>query len=65
MFGGLIRVVKAFRPPQSSIDNYNLVWEYAECTKEEAKHERQKILDNFDELDLSYKLMADRIRGIK
>lgn len=52
---------KAWKPPQSSIDNYNLVWSYCECTKEEAKHEKKKILTNFDELDLSYKLMAEGI----
>ena len=55
-------MVKAFRPPQSSIDNFNTVWSYCECTKDEAKHEREKILANFDELDLSYLLMAERIR---
>ena len=55
-------MVKAFKPPQESIDAFNLVWEYSECTKEEAKYEKQKILANFDEMDLSYKLMADRIR---
>lgn len=55
-------MVKAFKPPQSSIDNYNLVWSYCECTKEEAKHEKEKILANFEELDLSYRLMADGIR---
>jgi len=54
--------MKAFKPPQSSIDNYNLVWEYCECTVEEAKYEKQKIMANFDELDLSYRLMANRIR---
>lgn len=53
---------KAFRPPQESIDNFNLVWEYAGCTKEEAKYEKQRILQNFDEADLCYRLMADRIR---
>lgn len=56
-------MTKAFKPPQSSIENYNLVWSYCECTKEEAKHEKQKILINFEELDLSYKLMAERIRN--
>ena len=55
-------MVKAFRPPQSSIDNFNTVWSYCECTKDEAKHEREKILADFYELDLSYKLMAERIR---
>ena len=55
-------MIKAFRPPQSSIDNANTVWSYCECTKEEAKHEKEKILTNFDELDLSYRLMAERIR---
>ena len=58
-------MVKAFKPPQSTIDNANLVWAYAECSKEESKHEKQKILNNFDELDLSYRLMADRIRVMK
>lgn len=53
---------KVFRPPQSSIDNYNLVWEHAGCNKEEVKHERNKILSNFDEMDLSYRLMANAIR---
>jgi len=56
-------MTKAFKPPQSSIENYNLVWSYCECTKEEAKHEKQKILINFEELDLSYELMAERIRN--
>ena len=55
-------MAKAFKPQQESIDAFNLVWEYAECTKEEAKYEKNKILMNFDELDLSYKLMAYRIR---
>jgi len=54
--------MKPFKPSQSSIDNYNLVWSYAECTVEEAKYEKQKIMANFDELDLSYRLMANRIR---
>ena len=54
---------KKFRPPQSSIDNFNLVWGYAKCDKEEIKHERNKILQNFDELDLSYKLMAEGIKN--
>ena len=58
-------MTKAFKPPQSSIDAFNLVWEYAECTKEEAKYEKQKILLNFDELDLSYRLMAERIRRVE
>ena len=58
-------MTKAFKPSQSSIDAFNLVWEYAECTKEEAKYEKQKILLNFDELDLSYKLMAERIRRVE
>ncbi len=58
-------MIKAFKPPQSSIDNYNLVWEYAECSKDEAKHEKQKILANFDELDETYRLMADKIRREK
>ena len=58
-------MTKAFKPSQSSIDNFNLVWEYAECTKEEAKYEKQKILLNFDELDLSYRLMAERIRRVE
>lgn len=57
-------MVKAFKPPQSSIDNFNLVWEYAECTKDEAKYEKKRILENFDEMDRHYKLMADRIREI-
>lgn len=56
-------MVKAFKPPQSSIDAYNLVWSYAECTKEEAKHEKDKMLANFEELDLSYRLMAENIRS--
>lgn len=55
-------MVKAFRPPQSSINNFNTVWSYCECTKDEAKHEREKILANFKDLDLSYRLMAERIR---
>lgn len=58
-------MVKAFKPQQSSIDNFNLVWEYAECTKEEAKYEKKRILENFDEMDLSYKLMAYRIREMQ
>lgn len=58
-------MVKAFNPPQSSIDNFNLVWEYAECTKEEAKYEKQRILENFHEMDKHYKLMADRIREMQ
>lgn len=58
-------MIKAFKPPQSSIDNYNCVWEYYGCTREEAKHEKQKILNNFNELDLSYKIIADWIRGLK
>jgi len=53
---------KRFTPTQSTIDNANLVWEYCECTVEEAKHEKQKIMANFYELDLSYKLMANMIR---
>lgn len=56
-------MVKAFKPTQESINNYNLVWNYCECTKEEAKYEKQKILMNFEELDLSYKIMAERIRN--
>lgn len=55
-------MVKAFKPQQSSIDNYNLVWSYCECTKEEAKYEKNKILANFEEIDLSYRLMAERIK---
>ncbi len=58
-------MVKSWKPPQSTIDNANLVWEYAECSKDEAKHEKQKILANFDELDESYRLMADKIRREK
>lgn len=54
---------KAFRPPQESIDNFNLVWEYAECTKEEAQYEKQRILQNFDEADMCYRLMAEMIRA--
>lgn len=54
---------KVFRPPQASIDNFNLVWEYAGCTKEEAQYEKRRILQNFDEADLCYRLMADRIRA--
>lgn len=56
-------MVGAFKPPKSSIDNYNLVWSYCECTKEEAKYEKQKILMNFEEVDFSYKLMAEKIRN--
>lgn len=58
-------MIKAFKPPQSSIDNYNLVWHFCECSKDEAKHEKQKILANFDELDESYRLMANKIRREK
>ena len=58
-------MVKSWKTPQSTIDNANLVWEYAECSKDEAKHEKQKILANFDELDESYRLMADKIRREK
>jgi hypothetical protein len=55
-------MVKAYKPTQDSIDNFNLVWQYAECSKEEAKYEKNKILCSFDEMDLSYKIMADNIR---
>lgn len=55
----------AFKPPQSSIDNFNLVWEHYGCTREEAKHEKQKILNNFNELDKSYSIIAAEIRGLK
>lgn len=58
-------MIKAFKPPQSSIDNYNLVWEYYGVSKEEAKHEKQKILNNFNELDKSYAIIADWVRGLK
>ena len=57
-------MVKAWKPPKESIENFNLVWNYAGCTKEESKHEKEKILSNFNELDLSYRFMADRIRKI-
>lgn len=57
-------MVKAFKPSQKSIDNYNSVWEYCECTKEEARHEKEKILRNFDELDESYRLMAEGIKNV-
>lgn len=56
---------KSFVPPQASIDNFNLVWEYAGCTKEEARYEKQRILRDFDEADLCYRLMANRIRAEK
>lgn len=58
-----MKAAKAWKPPQSSIDNYNLVWHYCDCTKEEARHEKNKILTNFDEIDLSYRLMAEEIRN--
>jgi len=48
-----MKAAKSWKPPQSSINNYNLVWSYCECTKEEANRERTKILANFDELDTS------------
>lgn len=48
---------------QESIENFNTVWEYCSCTKDEAKYEKQKIMSNFDEMNLSYGLMAEGIRG--
>lgn len=58
-------MVKSWSPPEESIDNINLVWDYAKCDIEERKHERKKILANFEEIDLSYRLMAENIREIK
>lgn len=54
---------RAFRPPQSSIDNFNVVWEYVGCSIDEVKYERNKIMLNFDEMDQSYRLMAEKIRN--
>lgn len=54
---------KAFRPPQSSIDNFNLVWQHYGVDKQEAQYEKQRIMLNFADADNCYRIIADEIRS--
>lgn len=54
---------KAFRPPQSSIDNFNLVWQHYGVEKDEAQYEKQRIMLNFMVADTCYRIIADEIRS--
>ncbi len=40
---------KVFKPPQRVIEAINTVWEYYGVGKEEAKLEKARILNNYDD----------------
>lgn len=50
------------KPSKQFIDNFNLVMNHYECTKEEAAFEKQRVLSNFSDAERCYSALAEEIK---
>lgn len=50
------------KPSKQFIENFNLVMNHYECTKEEATYEKQRVLSNFPDAERCYDSLAEDIR---